>query len=235
MLISTKNKFIFIHNYKAAGSSIRRALEPHCLSKKQNIAVKKLIEKPFSKYLKQSHTNFVIKTFINSIPDSLTENYLKKILPLIPHHANAKDVKRAIPDELYNDYFKFGFVRNPWDWQVSLYFFIKQNKDHFQHEIVKNFNSFDEYIEAGLYKRNRRQKNFFTDKKGDLIVDFIGKFENIDEDMQKVLNAVNLQDQVVLPHTNKSSHRDYMSYYNKHTYKLIEENFKEDIEMFGYS
>ena len=239
MLISIKNKFIFIHNYKVAGTSIRKTLFPFCIKpyfskKSQKKVLDKLVKRHFLAYYNNESINQVIKAFIDNIPDQLFEGYLEQITSLVPPHSNARQIKQIIPNRLYNDYFKFGFVRNPWDWQVSLYFYMLKDKGHYQHKLIKSFKSFDEFIEWRVFKEKRLQKSFFVDKKGNLIVDFIGRYENLNEDFQKVLQIVGLEKEIMLEHTNKSNHDNYMSYYNEYTYKLIEEHFKEDIEMFGY-
>ena len=67
------------------------------------------------------------------------------------HHAKAVEIRDRLPSE-WDQYFTFGFVRNPWSWQVSLYFYMLENEDHFQHDLIRSMNGFDEYI--GLMSRN---------------------------------------------------------------------------------
>ena len=52
-----------------------------------------------------------------------------------------------LPRRVYEDFFKFAFVRNPWDWQVSLYHYMLQRREHFQHDLIKSIENFDDYIE----------------------------------------------------------------------------------------
>jgi aminopeptidase-like protein len=92
---------------------------------------------------------------------------------------------------------------------------------------------FDEYIDWRVNSEKRLQKDFVTDQNGELIVDFVGRYENLLEDFQHVCEALNLA--ASLPHLNKSPHMDYRSYYTGSSIKIIEENFKDDIEFFGYS
>ena len=92
MIISHKKKFIFVHIYKTAGSSVRRRLE-------RFDAAYNLFHWGKSKF---------------------TPNPVL-IAPLGLKHSDAKTIRKAVGAETYDSYFSFCFVRNPWDWQVSLY------------------------------------------------------------------------------------------------------------------
>jgi hypothetical protein len=71
------------------------------------------------------------------------------------------------------------------------------------------------------------------DQEGKIIVDFVGRYENLTQDFQQVCQIVNID--TSLPSINRSVHRDYKSYYNSTTKKMVEEYFKADIELFGYT
>jgi len=75
-------------------------------------------------------------------------------------HIKAAEIKNNISTKIWNNFFKFGFVRNPWGWQVSLYHYMLENKDHFQHKIIKNKN-FNEYIYWRIKQDLHLQKDFF--------------------------------------------------------------------------
>ena len=78
----------------------------------------------------------------------------------------------------------------------------------------------------------RRCAEWITDDKGKVVVDFIGKYENFDEDWKIVCEKIGIK--AKLPHRNKSKHRHYSVYYTKEARQVIAERFKEDIKMFGY-
>ena len=64
---------------------------------------------------------------------------LKMMDSLKNSHTNLSDLEKYLPADLFQSYFKFAFVRNPWSWQVSLYEFGKQDTKHFQHELLNKF------------------------------------------------------------------------------------------------
>jgi hypothetical protein len=92
---------------------------------------------------------------------------------------------------------------------------------------------FDEYIVWRVNEEKVLQKDFVTDSEGEMIVDFVGRYENLSKDFLKVCKILNIN--ASLPHINKSSHMNYRSYYSAKTRSLVEENFSEDIELFGYT
>ena len=148
-------------------------------------------------------------------------------------HTTAAYVKRIFPDEVYEDAFKFAFVRNPWDWQISLYHYMKQEPNHYQHDFINNMKSFEEYLYWRINEEKHLQKEFVTDENGEIIVDFIGKLENIDSDLKNICDKLNLN--VSLQHENKSKHENYKTYYTDKTRDMVYEAFKEDIELFDYT
>jgi hypothetical protein len=78
------------------------------------------------------------------------------------------------------------------------------------------------------------QLEWITDEKGDIIVDFVGRFENLQADFDTVCDEINLERQD-LHHENRSRHDDtYRSYYDDETKAIVEDCFKADIEYFGY-
>lgn len=149
-------------------------------------------------------------------------------------HITIVQLKDLLPRKIFESYFKFAFVRNPWDWQVSLYHFAKQNKNHHQHDLISNM-SFEEYIDWRVHDDLHLQMEFVCDKEGQLLVDFIGKLENLENDFRNVCTEVKISDVMNLPKLNTSEHRSYKRYYDNHSKNLIAEAFKKDIELFDYT
>ena len=92
---------------------------------------------------------------------------------------------------------------------------------------------FEEYIQWRLSQPKILQKDFISDERGNIIVDFVGRYENLQADFQTVCNKLGITNEV-LPHKNKTERRNYQDYYNDRTKNMIFKHFQEDIEMFGY-
>ena len=108
-------------------------------------------------------------------------------------------------------------------------------------EIFSSEMSFSDFVKAVAsindLVANRHFKSqylFLTDKKQNLIVDFIGRFENLEKDFDFVLNKLNIKKNIELPHFNKTKHKHYSEYYTEETRKLVEKRYRKDIKMFGY-
>ena len=207
MLISRKHNFIFIHIYKNAGTSIVSALRPFDaqgrLGQLINQASKKInIPSPF----------FDPQPFHD--------------------HITASEMIDALGKELFDSFFSFAFVRNPWDWQVSLYKFMLKDTDHYQHELVKNLGSFEEYIKWRCENEVRYQKDFIYSEKNELLIDFVGKFENIDADFKKICSHIRVT--ATLPKLNVSNTEPYQQFYTDKTRDLVRRIYKPDIELFEY-
>lgn len=149
-------------------------------------------------------------------------------------HLNIWQIANEAGREKFLAYFKFGFVRNPWDRAVSLY----ERREGLQ---LRDKMSFDEFVEWMKFASStclhpvphRYQLDWFVDPHGNVIVDFIGKFENLDSDWGKIAQKLGIDKP--LPHLRQNPRkRHYTEYYNDRTRKIIADRFAIDIEYFGY-
>jgi hypothetical protein len=216
MLISYSHKFIFFHVAKVAGLSIREVLGEFA----------------------QEPETFKIRRPPKQLGVRL--NPLYEMWESVVIHARARDAKKELPEDVYNNFYKFAFVRNPWDWQVSMYHFLLKETTNIRYELIKSMNSFEEYLEWVIRTDNpypkratKLQNEMITDDNGNLVVDFVGRYETLAQDFGYVCQILKLP--ISLPHLNQSTHRDYRSYYNVRTKKMVAEYYQADIELFGYT
>ncbi len=208
MLVSDSKKFVFIHIYKTGGTSVQKMLEKYDRRFDLTCRLKLLARKA-----------------TNSDMPVLARPY---------KHANAEKVRTLIGADCYDSYFKFAFVRNPWDWQVSLYYYMLRSPDtmHPQVPLVKSMENFDRYIRWRCREEVRLQYNFiYVD--GKLLVDFVGRYENFQLDFDKICDRLDIARQQ-LPKVNTTKRDRYRDYYTPETRLLVSEAFSVDIETFGY-
>lgn len=208
MLISYRHDFLFFHVYKVAGTSMRRALEPFAHRPET---------RPVNRLLARSGWKHGLPLHRWRVP---------------PVHSKAREARAWLPRAIWEGFFKFAFVRNPWDWQVSLYHYMLGKASHKQHRLMQGLESFEEYIEWRVREDRHLQSEFVTNEGGRIIVDFVGRFERLGEDFGHVCRVVGIDAE--LPHVNPSRHDDYRTYYSERARRLVAEHFAEDIERFGY-
>lgn len=167
------------------------------------------------------------------------KSYMRRLRTL-GHPSINNYVKYGYIKDGYNmdDYFKFAFVRNPWDRLLSGYFFriqCLQSKEtasvSFRDWVINSkTREGHSFLNTGeLYKT---QLSYITFNKTKM-VDFIGRYENLEQDWDFVCDQLQIKKQK-LPHKNRSLHLSYINYYDEDTINLVGEHFKEDVENFGY-
>jgi hypothetical protein len=215
MLLSLKYKFLFVHIAKTGGTSVRSALM----------------------YRKWADP-YYLPQFVCSKLSKLTGH---RIGAKFPRHAKAIAAREMLPRELYDELFKFAFVRNPWDLQVSSWHHIRRERPHLL-EGISDFVSFLQWkldperpyqyiIDTSITLQN----DYLVDLHGKRIVDFIGRYETLEQDYGQVCARVGIPYRQ-LPHKRKATDRDdYRRYYNERTIELVARHFRADVEELGYT
>ena len=156
-------------------------------------------------------------------------------------HLSAYTLKNHLGTQEYNSKFKFAFVRNPYDRIVSQYHYRLQNNQtdlksgaiSFKEWVIKTYVQQDEsyYNYPAMFQS---QVDWLSDPEGVLLVDFVGRFENLQKDFSTVCEKLKIAN-IELPHNRKSKReKNYMEYYDDETLKIISEKFHKDFEYFGY-
>ncbi|MCR9193912.1 MAG: sulfotransferase family protein [Hyphomonas sp.] len=213
MLYDPTRKFVFIHIWKTGGESVVSALREHC-----------------PPYFRNRYLNKAIR--LAPGPFEALLGWRARLVN--GQHFTAQEIRNEMPAGAFDEAFKFTFVRNPWDWQVSNYAYALQTPAHGQHDIIRELGSFDAYIRYQFDERAPSQSSFILDDDGEQIVDFVGRFETLQQDFQTVCGTIGVSAE--LPFLNASKRKqDWRDYYTDETRSLVEELFEADIQRFGYS
>ncbi|REL26116.1 hypothetical protein DXX93_05680 [Thalassotalea euphylliae] len=234
-MICHQQKCLFIHIPKAAGQSVESVFV-----EKQGL------------------------TWQERAPLLLRANSEPKLGPPRLAHLTAQEYIDCghISKDLFQAYFKFSFVRNPWARLVSEYKYRRLHGDKAYQADFKTFlfryfpkPSDDDYINHKDYYRHvLPQSHFLFDENGHQLVDYIGKFERLQHDFDYVCKAIGLS-QTMLPHKNTSKaigvkqrlklklsqllptaqpKKAYQEYYDSESREFVAELYAQDIENFNY-
>ena len=209
MLVSYRNNFLFVHVPKTGGTSVRHAL-------------RKYRHNPDIFRINQTLACFGIE--VNHFSRDFRKLKFRA-------HERADRIADVMPDEIFQRLFKFAFVRNPWDLIASLYKFIRKTPSHKRHRLVNRM-SFPEFIDFALFKQLCHQKRLLTDQNGNLLVDFVGRFENLESDFAQV--ARQLQLDAKIPHLNQTNPSAYQDFYDENLRAKVSSAYRDDIEQFQY-
>jgi len=148
----------------------------------------------------------------------------------------------------YNSYYSFTCVRNPLDRLLSAFSFYKKggmwNVDaYWGRKNLSEFNTFRDFAlflgdgsrkaQSILTWLHFRTQHFFISDEGDnIIVDFIGKIENIEMDFNYVCSQLGLN--ANLGHKNRSSHSDYREVYDAEMESIVRDIYQKDFSHLAY-
>ncbi|TCJ18383.1 sulfotransferase [Parasulfuritortus cantonensis] len=215
MLLSPRFNFLFVHIAKTGGTSVRAALE------------RVRWRDPWYWLMWPCHRM-----------SHLTGHRLGT---KFPRHAHAIAAREMLPKSFYDSLFKFAFVRNPWDLQVSSFHHIRRERPHYMqgHDNFADFlrwkfdpeRPYQFHLDTSIESQN----DYLVDLHDNLIVDFVGRYEQLNEDFATICARIGIPCPE-LPHRRQATDRrkDYREYYDDETAALVAQHFGKDIERFGY-
>ncbi len=169
-------------------------------------------------------------------------------------HLLASQAKRVYR-EYWDDYFKFAFVRNPWDRTVSClhhaaHFGLRSEEDttefHWMWRRTIDLAGYKEMFGYPVtleydYRFYERSELLTTDHQPNCVygnildepIDFIGRFETLKADTRLIQRKIGIKDSFGV-HKQKSKRRKYTRYYDENTRDDVRQLYAGDIEAFGY-
>jgi hypothetical protein len=206
MIISHKHRYIFFATPKTATHAVREAL--HHYSADDDWEQQAL----FGQY---------------TIP-------IDEIAEIKHGHVSVQQLKPALDQAQWNDYFRFAFVRNPFDRFVSICTFLNRQNPGFQAnslswmKMALNRPAFRERILV------TPQSDLLSHANGDLGVHLVGRYETLQISLDTIFEHLGLPP-VQLNVRNRSEHAHYHEYYDDQLRSLVEEFYQADLRQFNYS
>ena len=216
MLISHPHNFLFVHIAKTGGTSVRAALRRYRWSGRYAPAL-----------------------FLTSMISQMTRPR-HRLGVTFPRHAKAVAAQEMLPAEVFNGLFKFVFVRNPWDLQVSSFHHIRREKP----EVLRGVDTFPDFLRLKFDEERpydfmldisrELQSDYIVDLHGNTIVDFIGHYESLQDDFHTACDRIGIP-RIDLPHRRRAVDRDdYRRYYDIASAELVARHYAPDIARLGY-
>lgn len=163
-------------------------------------------------------------------------------------HPTYERFLRLYGQKRFGEYFKFTFVRNPWDRLLSAYNFLKKGgmnhmDQQFCDNVLSGYDTFEQFVMEWVNKESVEswvhfipQYHYVYDYNKNLVVDFVGRFEQFETDFEYVRSK--LKTGMPLQHRNQTKEKKEKNYRDAYTREMAEkvaDVYKEDIELFGYS
>ena len=230
MIISHEHKFIFLKTKKTAGTAIEAALSELCGPRD--------VITPYREESEQDRKGLPPQNFRIEHPLKPKRPLWRKLLmrperyyhPSVGfyEHMPAWRVRDYVGEEVWRSYFKFAFDRNPWDRQVSWYLYKTKTK--------RARPSFERFMEDRRRAYVTNYAQYTID--GSLAVDFVGRYESLEDDLNRALELAGAGARVSVPRVNvtpnKDEARSYRSYYSPDTQGLVAEWYEPEISLLGY-
>lgn len=182
------------------------------------------------------------------------KHLLRRRVPDLQQRGGTHDPARRGRElvEGWEGLYRFAFVRNPWDRLVSWYSMLTQKRPakarprhprRFRAYVLREARSFEDFVVRctgvvrdfdGTKSIAFDQLDYLTGPDGELLVDFVGRFERLEADVARLLARIGVPD-APLPHRKATRHRHYTEYYTPALRDLVGERHRRDVAHFGYS
>ena len=168
-------------------------------------------------------------------------------------HISIEKYQIIFSKEDFDRYFKFSFVRNPWSRLFSAYNFLRKGGINAEDkkwaaENLATYKDFNDFVIRGLRKRSTIQHIHFVPQSnllcapygGELVIDFVGFFENFKDDFDIVKRELLFDPNLSLRHDNvtkasSACRPNYKISYSDEAREIVSEVYRRDIELFRYN
>ena len=174
-IINNTYKFIYLHVPKTAGTSITTLLSPLT-------------------------TLFDLEIGATDFGEKIQDAYHERFQ--IAKHSTLNDVRNVMGDAVLRSYFKFSFVRNPYDRIFSAYSFLRswESPDRDFNSLIKSFESFSQFVNSNCFTNTIAPDNMFfpqthwlcSDMNG-VSMDFIGKVEDVTNHLSQISDKIKVK------------------------------------------
>ncbi len=149
-------------------------------------------------------------------------------------HLSVRQVRPFLGDAVCDDYFKFTFVRNPFDRFVSYCAFMTRQQGAFDRDPQGTMRHILFELRPMDHVHFQPQYTLLTNDAGELEMDFIGRVERMQDDYDAICARIGIPSRP-LDKVNGSRRGDYRQYYDRALMDGVAELYRGDLERFGYT
>ena len=205
MIISALHKYIFVAIHKTGTHSVRQALRNHM--RPADIEQVGL---------------FVQKKF--PIP---------QLAQLQHGHLSLAQVRPYLRPEECDGFFKFAFVRNPFDRFISYCAFRTRDQDIFDRDPKKVMRHYLFEAPPHGHLLFQPQHSFITGAEGEMLADHVGRVERMQESYDEIAQQLGIPSSR-LERVNATKRNSYRDYYDQQLIDGVARLYARDLELFGY-
>lgn len=133
---------------------------------------------------------------------------------------------------IFRNAFKFMVARNPWDKFVSGWKYLESTKNLSLTEVLEKLPE-REQREDWIHL-TKRQSEFVCDKNGELIINQVLKYEDLENDFRKFNESIGLP-KLKLPKLNQTPQKDdFMNYFDAESFEKVYRLYQQDFHLFDY-
>ena len=205
MIISSAHRFIFAAVPKTGTHAVRQALREH-----------------------------LGPDDLEQVGLFVTKRFPMPELARIGHgHITLAEVRPHLPAGDFERFFKFGFVRNPFDRFISFCAFMTRQHGYFDQDAQRVMHHFL-FVDPPKDKIHYAPQHiFFTGSDGALLSDYVGRVEAMQESYDEACRRIGIPSRP-LDKVNASRRGDYRTYYTPELRDAVAALYARDLELFGY-
>ena len=205
MIVSHKHRFIFVAIPKTGTHSVRHGLREH-LGPDDMEQARLFVEKSFP------------------IPE---------IARMGHGHISFDEIRPFLGEEAFGDYYKFAFVRNPFDRFVSYCSFMTREHGDFDRDPQGTMRRILFELRPLNHVHFQPQYTLLVDDRGELATDFIGRVETMQQSYDELCARIGIPGRA-LERVNDSRRGDYRQYYDHALFEGVSRLYAGDLQRFGY-
>jgi hypothetical protein len=182
----------------------------------------------------------VPKTGTSALEHALAR-YASPLTDRFNKHVTCARLRRELPPAMWRDYFKFAFVRNPYDMMQSWYFYRQRaelaDPAHPRHHLYTGNTGFQDFIEHFAHQDWMLNQFAWVAPPalgGAIQLDFVGRYETLDADYRFICGRLGIPCRPLPVRRASRNHAGITGLWNRHTRRLINDYFRRDFELFGY-